>query len=168
MLKEENTREEDDREGKKDKKEKLDRDTNKEKKGFWRRKSLMELLVMSAPLIHCFNILYPAFYYLSMDIQILSISVFPGQSRNVLRILLCLTWDTVVWAIVLSLGVYFPFIIISFVLTFKDSVDLAIARISRYPLIIKCHHFIPSELRSKMTSNSMTIPWTFSIKIPCK
>ena len=35
-------------------------------------------------------------------------------------------------------------------------------------LIIKCHHFIPSEFWSKMTSNSMTMPWTFSIKIPSK
>ena len=35
-------------------------------------------------------------------------------------------------------------------------------------LIIKCHHFIPSEFWSKMASNSMTIPWTFSIKIPSK
>ena len=35
-------------------------------------------------------------------------------------------------------------------------------------LIIKCHHFIPSEIWPKMTSNSMTIPWTFSIEIPPK
>ena len=97
----------------------------------FRGKGLMELLVICAPMIHFFNIFHSAFYYLSLDIPILLISIFPAQSRNVLTIVLCLTWDTLMFSIALSCAVYTLFIIVSFILTFIDSMDLAIQRISR-------------------------------------
>ena len=94
-------------------------------------KGWMELLVMCAPVISFFTFLQSAFYYLSLDIPILLISIFPAQSKNFFSISLCLTWDTLIFFIASSWTVYLVFMIISFVLTFKDSVDLTIQKISR-------------------------------------
>ena len=52
------------------------------------RKSLMELLVMSIPVNLVLCLQCPIFYYLSLDIPILLISIVPTQSRNILIIFL--------------------------------------------------------------------------------
>ena len=96
------------------------------------RKTLIELLVVGAPILNFFSIIPAGLYFLSLDIPILLISVFPAQSRNVMTILFCLTFDTLSLLTLLSWAVYTLFIIVSFVLTFKDSVDLAIQKMSRY------------------------------------
>jgi len=96
------------------------------------RKSLMELLVICTPLLNVLNIFYAVLYYLSLDMPILLISIFPAQSRNVIIILLCLSCDSLIFSFLLAWGVYTLFIIVSFVLTVDDFVDLAIQKISRY------------------------------------
>ena len=94
------------------------------------RKSPMELLVMSVPQVHVSCLLYPVFYFLSLDTPILLISLFPEDSRNALTISLCLAWETFIWSVIISWGNYSNFAITSFVLTLKDTVDLAMRRIS--------------------------------------
>ena len=96
-----------------------------------RHKSLIELLAMSLPLIHVFGILYPVFYYLSMDIPILLISVVPTQSRNAWTILICLSLELFVYFVCLAWCMNIVFMVVSFVLTFKDSARLVMGRISR-------------------------------------
>ena len=96
-----------------------------------RRKGLMELVVICLPLMHVACIVYPVLYYLSLDMPILLISVFPLQSRNVFTIVLCLTWETLFLSVLFAWTIYLVFAIISFVLTFKDSVDLTMRKISR-------------------------------------
>jgi len=95
------------------------------------RKSLMELLLICSPLIHATCIAYPVLYYLSLDFPILLISVFPTQSKNVWTICLCLSWELFSFSIILAWSIYELIMIISFVLAFKDSAELATRRISR-------------------------------------
>ena len=93
------------------------------------RKSPMELLVMCAPMVHVSCLLYPGFYFLSLDMPILLISTFPEESRNVYTISFCLAWDTYIITFVLAWGTYIVFAVTSFVLTFKDTVDLVMRKI---------------------------------------
>ena len=83
------------------------------------------------PWLNLFAILYGAFYYISLDIPILLISVFSNQSRNAGIILVCLVWETFMFFILMTWGTYAFFIIVSFILTFRDSVDLAMKKMSR-------------------------------------
>ena len=96
-----------------------------------RRKSLVELLVILIPFSNTFIFLYLPLYYLSMDLPILLISMFPASSRSYLTIPLCLILDTLALGTLFVWGIYVFFIILSFVLSFQDSVDLAIRKISR-------------------------------------
>ena len=96
-----------------------------------RRRGLMELLVMCAPFYHVFCILYVGFYYLNMDMPILLISLFPAKSRNILTIVLCISFEMLILSVALSWVVDVIFIVVSFIHTFKDSIDLVIWRISR-------------------------------------
>ena len=96
-----------------------------------KKKSLMELFVIWMRLYHVYIILYAGFYYVNLDMPMLLVSVVPVSSRNVFTILLCLILDMLALSIVISWGIYVMFIIVSFILTFRDSVDLAIQRITR-------------------------------------
>ena len=96
------------------------------------RKSLMEFLLMSTPLAHVTFLLTPALYYVSLDIPILLISTFPTQSRNFGTISLCLSWDMFCISIIVAWVIYPTFMIISFVLAYKDTADLAMKEISRW------------------------------------
>ena len=94
------------------------------------RKHPMELLIMWAPLVHLTCLLYPGFYFLSMDVPILMISVFPEDSRNFFIICLCLAWEMTILSVGLAWLTYVLFTVTSFILTLKDTVDLAMRRIS--------------------------------------
>ena len=91
----------------------------------------MELLMIVVPVIHVSCLTYPALYVLSLDIPILLVSVLPKESRNVLMILICLAMEMTSLSIILAWGIYSVFMVISFVLAFKDSADLAINKITR-------------------------------------
>ena len=93
------------------------------------RKSLMELLVIGAPLLHFSGLLYHGFYFVSLDIPFLLISVFPKESRNVFTISLCLAWETFIVSVLCAWGTYAIYAITSFILTLKDTVDLVMMRI---------------------------------------
>jgi len=108
---------------------KEEKETNKMTKV--RRKSLIEFLVMCTPLLHVAFIVYPVLYYLNPDIPILLISVFPPQSRNPLTICICLSCETLLIFVLCAWTTYTTFAIISFILTFKDTVDLIMKRISK-------------------------------------
>jgi len=86
---------------------------------------LIELLLISCPLVFGFSLIYCALYYLSMDIPILLISVLPAQSRNFFTVGLCLIWNTLNVFAIISWSLYTFVIIVSFVITFKDAVDSA-------------------------------------------
>ena len=62
-----------------------------------------------------------------MDLPILLI---PEESRNVFIISFCLAWETYIMSVLLAWGTYVIFAITSFVLTFKDTVDSVMRRIS--------------------------------------
>ena len=96
-----------------------------------RRKTLMELLLICLPFIHSFCLLYPALYFLSLDIPFLLISVVPPPSRNVWTILVCLTSESLSMYVLLAWGIYLLFMVVSFILTFNDIVDQTIRGISR-------------------------------------
>ena len=109
--------------------EEVTENTNQERQIRVSRKSLMELLVMCAPLVHVSCIVWPGFYVVSLDLPMLLISVVPDESRNVLTFFLCLTWESFIVSVVLAWGIYAIFAITSFVLAFKDTVDFLIRRI---------------------------------------
>ena len=95
------------------------------------RKSLMELQVKFVPVMLVLVLQCPISYYLSLDIPFHLISIVPVQSRNMLTIFLCLCWNSASIVIINSWVVYTTFIVISFVLVFKNSVDLAMDKLSR-------------------------------------
>ena len=94
------------------------------------RKSLMELLVMSAPLFHVTSVLYAGFNYVNPDMPSLLISTFPKESRNFFAYFLCIAWETYMIHILCAWVTYVIFAIMSFVLTLTDIVDLVMRRIS--------------------------------------
>ena len=92
--------------------------------------------MIGTPHVQVFSLLFPILYYLSMDIPILLISVFPPQARNFFTIGLCLSWDFLTISTILSWALYFIFTVSSFVLTFNDSMDCILKRLSRSSKII--------------------------------
>ena len=85
---------------------------------------------MWIPSFHLTCLLYSGFYFLSLDIPVTVISVFPVGSTNFFTIGLCLAWDTSMLSIFCAWSTYVIFTITSFVLTLKESVDLVMCRIS--------------------------------------
>ena len=94
------------------------------------RKSPMELLAMCSPMIHVSCLVYPLFYVLNLDMPFLLISAFPDESRNFFIICLCLAWETFIFSVLLAWAAYAIFAITSFILTFEETVDLVMQRIS--------------------------------------
>ena len=94
------------------------------------RKSPMELLVMCSPVMHATCLVYPGLYFLSLDMPGLLISVVPDESRNFVIISLCLAWDSFFLSVGVAWSTYTIFVVMSFVLTLKDTVDLVMKRIS--------------------------------------
>ena len=90
----------------------------------------MELLVMCSPVMHATCLVYPGLYFLSLDMPGLLISVVPDESRNFVIISLCLVWETFIISIFCAWSTYVVFVIVSFILTVKDIVDLVMRRIS--------------------------------------
>jgi len=93
-------------------------------------KSPMELLVMYCPLYHLTCFLYPGLYFISLDMSMLLISVFPVESRNFLTIFLCLAWEIFIFSVIFAWATYVIFTIVSFVLTLTDTADLVMSRLS--------------------------------------
>ena len=83
-VKDEVTGMEEEETGEQDKKEGVNEEIKRDEgENESREKTLMELLVICAPILSLFTVLYATFYYLSLDIPILLISIFPAASRNI-------------------------------------------------------------------------------------
>ena len=92
------------------------------KKGGWTEKGLVERLVQAASFLNVTCLVYGGLYFVSLDIPFLLISTFHVRSRNVVTISLSLAWDTFLFSVACTWGIYALFMITSFVLTFKDTV----------------------------------------------
>ena len=94
------------------------------------QKSSMEKQVMYVPSNHLGCLLLTGLYFVSLDLPVLLISIFPTESRNLFTISLCLAWDTCILSVLCAWETYAMYAMFSFVLTFNDTVDLVMKKIT--------------------------------------
>ena len=95
-------------------------------------KTLMELVLIYLPfMIYGCTILYPALYVLDHNIPILLISSFPAPFQNHFTIPMFLVMETSLTVFYVSWSTYIIFIILSFVTTFIESVQLEIWKLDQ-------------------------------------
>ena len=90
----------------------------------------MEKQVMYGPTNELTALLIPGLYFVSLDLPVLLISVVPPKSRNFFTIWPCLAWDTFMLFVLCAWETYMLFTIPSFVLTFNDTADSVMKKIS--------------------------------------
>ena len=96
------------------------------------KKTLMQYILILSPFsLYSLLFVYPAFYFLDMDIPILMISSFSVASRNFFTISGCIIIEFLFQSVYITWIIYIFFILLSFVMTLIEFIDFEIRRIYR-------------------------------------
>jgi hypothetical protein len=106
------------------------------------KRTPLELFITYDPFPYCVSLTaFPVLYSLTLDLSILTISNIPADWRNPVSIALCLSLDVLFHFLTLTWCLFAVFVIMSFVMTFKDLNRSATSKIMYVKTVFLVHSF---------------------------